>query len=106
MLAVHDIGVVESFGIGDEALILVEDIAVGVAVMYDDAGADGGGLGDTFIGDFHTGEMAAAVLGDEAGLADGVGGRTADNGGGTGGHGYADGEAEGAVIEDLGFLII
>ena len=110
MLAVHHVGVVEGFGVGDPSFLLVEDVALGVALVDDDAGTDGCGLGETLVGDFHAGEVAAAVLGDETGLADGItglGGQTAEHRRkGTGGHGHADGEAQGAIVEDFCFLVI
>ena len=75
--------------------------------MDNDAGADGSGLGDAFIGDLDAGEMAAAVLGDEADFAERRPLSNSPRGGeGLGGHGHADCEAKGTVVENLGFLII
>ena len=75
--------------------------------MNYDAGTDGRGFSETFVGDFDAGEMAAAVLSDEANLAERNplsifrGGRKLLLR-----HDHADGEAEWAVVEDFSFLIV
>ena len=108
VFAVHAlVGIIEGLGVGEPAFLLIENIGFGSRVVDNDAGAYGSGLGDTFIGDLDAGEMAAAVLGDEADLAERRPLSNSPRGGeGLGGHGHADGETEGAVVKDFGLLVI